>query len=148
MNENPYDKVLDDLILRPYMHFYNIMSEKFKDEQAKQSAIATCMIRYSNLYDKNPNFNNLIKKLSEESTNTEDNSKANVFAHFDVLLRSLPVNTAKKTEDFIGVKLKEGVKDIKKMESLVTDYLHRNGYQYEYVCSLRVADADDTPKEE
>ena len=136
MTENPYDNAMNKTILEPYFYFYEKMKDKFKDEQAMQSAIATCMIRYSNLYDKNPNFNQLIKTLMESKPKESLDYNAMILDYYEPLLRTLPKNLSEKVQMYIKEKQKTPITNLKEFRDGVSDYLYRNGWTYEYVCTL------------
>jgi len=136
MTENPYDNAMNKTILEPYFYFYEKMKDKFKDEQAMQSAIATCMIRYSNLYDKNPTFNQLIKNLTESSTKAQMDYNAMILDYYEPLFRTLPKNLSDKVRLYINEKLKTPVIDLKQFREGLNEYLYRNGWTFEYVCTL------------
>lgn len=127
---------MNKTILEPYFYFYEKMKDKFKDEQAMQSAIATCMIRYSNLYDKNPNFNQLIKTLMESKPKESLDYNAMILDYYEPLLRTLPKNLSEKVQMYIKEKQKTPITNLKEFRDGVSDYLYRNGWTYEYVCTL------------
>ena len=136
--QNPYDKAIKQTILDPYFYFYEKMKDKFTDEQAMQSAIATCMIRYSNLYDKNPNFNELIKNLMKEIPKEPEPLNDVILYTFKPLMDEYD-----KARIYIENKLKEPIYDFNRFREDLSDYMYRNRMNFKYTVSLKPITEDD-----
>ena len=143
MTQNPYDKAMEQTILEPYFFFYEKMKDKFKDEQAMQSAIATCMIRYANLCDKNPNFNTLLKKLSESADKAKTPIDDVLISYYEPLIRTLPRNVSENVKNYIAEKSKNFSDGFEKFDENLREYLYRNGWTFDYVCTLSPAKKEE-----
>lgn len=132
----------DILIVDPYMRLYEIAKEKkiFENEQALQSAVASMYIRYNQLADKNPHFNNLIKQIVEESKvrMADTNGLNEVIAHIYAPL----MEKSLKARSYIEDRLKTPIHDFAEFENGLIDYMARNHVRFDLKFDLSIIEEE------
>lgn len=133
---NRHASAVGPTIIEPCMEFFKVAKESgLEDEQAMVSLTATMFIRYSNLCDKNPNFNQLIKRIDESIGKEKASVNELIMSYYEPLIRSSK-KVGDKVEMYIKEKLKGPVSDFKAFDEGLREYLYRNGYEFEYICAL------------
>lgn len=131
-----FEQAMNPLITEPIQAFLGVaQGTGLSDEQAIVSLTATMFIRYSNLCDKNPNFNELVKSLKQSAERSNMVLEDMLLVYYDPLIRSSK-KLGEKVTLYIKSKTKEPVEDFKAFDEGLRDYVSRNGYEFEYICAL------------
>jgi hypothetical protein len=108
-------------IVDPYMMFYQQASRLYKDEQAIQSATASMYIRFNQLCDRNPKFNEMISKLNEQVKSSDISYNDIVaFVYAPLMAKSM------RAKMYVDNALKSPIKDFFKFDEGLKEYLLRN----------------------